>query len=116
MLVYSFRFLKLGLVQLSCQLFYIIYVGDTSNLRRFVRFNIQGENDFVPPEGGNWLSDSDESHGPWHPLEKLLDLFVDVIAERIDRSSLRSSRTSNKLSIGYKMTPNPIHYGALLFP
>lgn len=81
--MYSFRFPKLGLAQISCQLYYIIHVDDNGHLRRFVRANIQGA-DFADnsvsgwPGWPGWLFPVPGNHEPWHPIEKILDLFLDI--------------------------------------
>jgi hypothetical protein len=57
-------------------------VDKNGHLSRFVRFNIQGMSNKVLL---NALAGVSNDHGPWHPVEKILDLFL-----TIDRLVIRS--------------------------
>jgi hypothetical protein len=57
-------------------------MDEEGHLGRLVRVNIQGS----IQEGDNdgWLFSTLNSHGPWHPVEKILDLFskIDIVVVR----------------------------------
>jgi hypothetical protein len=59
----------------------VIHVDDDGHISRFVRASIQGD-EYVAPE---IFSNTSSLHGPWHPVEKILDLFLGI-----DRLVLRS--------------------------